>query len=664
MDITRLQKNWDDFIERDIINPDVHPAVASSWRKCKQYGVDPTLGLGRQVNPDVFESIKDANESLIAVSLPLMRSVFDIVESSHFLLVLTDSAGYVLETMGDQAIAATAKDLRFEPGSLWSDLQVGTNALSVCLDFDIPIQMIGPEHYCIQHQGWVCSAAPIHGLNGEVIGCLDMSGDYEYTHPHTLGLVKVAAFGIEQQLLSLDNSRLMRTALDGNPESILLLDEQFRPVWANTSARKTLGIAPESLAGADFRTLLPEIDWSQVEKWDRDTRFFSSNTPLLIDGRQRYCSVNITSTRIGLNERALNVNIKMQEQVIKSVNVLSGNHASYSFGDIVTTNAAMRKTVTIAERFASYDGTVLIEGGVGSGKETFAQAIHNASARAGGPFITVNCASLPRGLVESELFGYEKGFATGALGEGYPGKIELANHGTIFLKGIDEVPLEYQGELLRVVQNRMVRRVGAAQEKELDVRVIAASTQSLRHEVERGRFRSDLFFSLNVLKLDLPPLKDRPGDIGFCAQHFLRYFNTRYPSMHKTMSDDFLMRLERYEWPGNLKELQNCIERVFYASTESVLRADELESVIGTPQDRGSLPLQAREPQGIHGPSAVAIPNLRSREDYNNIIAALDATGYQVEAAAARLGLSRASLYRRIRLLQINVKQLRRQAGV
>jgi transcriptional regulator of acetoin/glycerol metabolism len=658
MSIKRLKKNWEDFIKRDIINPDVHPAVAASWRKCKQHGVDPNLGIGRQVSSEVFRSIREANEALINIALPLMKSVFDIVESSHFLLVLTDSTGYVLETIGDKAIAEAAKDLRFQQGSLWSDLQVGTNALSVCLDYDLAIQMVGPEHYCVQHQSWVCSAAPIHGLNGKVIGCLNMSGDCRHAHPHTLGLVKAAAFGIEQQLFSLYNGELMRTVLDGNPEGILLLDEMFRPVWVNRSARKTLGLTPETLANTDFRELMPEVDWQQIEKWDADTRYLSSNTPILIEGRKYYCSVNITSTLIGPNERAFNVNIKKQEQIIKSMNALYGNHASYSFDDILTVNPTMKKTLAIAERFASYDGNVLIEGEIGTGKELLAQAIHNASDRAGGPFVTINCATLSRGLVESELFGYEKGFAMGALEDGYPGKFELANQGTIFLAEIGEMPLEYQAGLLQVLQTRAVKRVGAVEEKELDVRIIAATSRSLRKEVDRGHFRGDLFITLNVLRLDVIPLRERPQDIVYVAQHTLGYFNKRYPESQKAMSESFLQELHRYSWPGNTKELQNCIERAFYASTGTRLQRDDLANIVqarresGTAQSK-SLPFHTLPPTAS-SPHDV--------EEFNEIADALHETGYHVDKAARRLGMSRASLYRRINRLRIDVKQLRTQS--
>ncbi|MDR1184795.1 MAG: sigma 54-interacting transcriptional regulator [Coriobacteriales bacterium] len=553
MDLQRLQQNWDDFIHRGHINPDVQPSVAKSWRKCRQYGVDPNGGQGILVSPEVFESIRAANQELIDTAMLVMLSVFDIVADSHFLMVLTDSVGYVLETIGDQAIAEAAEDLRFKPGSQWSDTQVGTNALSVCLDYDVAIQMVGPEHYCVSHQGWVCSAAPIHGLSGEVIGCLNMSGDKAKAHPHTLALVKSAAFGIEQQMLASYNSQLMRANLH------------------------------------------------------------------------------------------------------RAVNVLSGNHVDHSFADILSGNPDLRGTVAIAERFASYDGTVYLEGEVGTGKELFAQAIHNASSRSDGPFVTINCASIPRISVESELFGSERGATGDAVDEGadggYPGKLELANRGTVYLEEIAELPLEYQAELLQVLESCTVRRVGALQVKDLDVRIIASSSKNLRSEVEAGHFRGDLLVFINVLRIDLLPLRERPEDILACARRALDYFNERYPESRKTMSDSFVAALQAYCWPGNTKELQNCIERSFYASSGSRLDTDLLEGIIS----KGGMPIAA----GYAGFAAPAHLDPSNNREYYEIINTLKSNDFDVEKSAFSIGMSRASLYRRIKQLQINLKAMR-----
>ena len=166
-------------------------------------------GEGRHIDANVLESARTANKLFLEIAIPVMRQVFDIIRASGFLVVLTDSAGYLLEMMGDEEIVSRSQDMRFMPGAMWSNLEVGTNAISVALDYDIPIQMVGPEHYCVTHHGWTCSAAPIHGPNGEIVGCINISGDIGKAHPHTLGMVQAAAIGIEGQIRQAYNAQMM-----------------------------------------------------------------------------------------------------------------------------------------------------------------------------------------------------------------------------------------------------------------------------------------------------------------------------------------------------------------------------------------------------------------------------------------------------------------------
>ena len=515
---------------------------------------DPMGGLGKYADEAVFRSILAENKDLLDTALPVMQSVYEIVEQSHFLLVLTDSVGYVLETIGDMDIQKKSNDLQFLKGSLWSDLEVGSNAIGMALDYDTAIQTVGPEHYGRLHHNWTCSAAPIHGASGEVIGCLDLSGDVHSAHLHTLGLVVAAAFSIETMLIRLQSTRLMREALNGSEGSVVLLDDEFHPIWINKAAEKFLGLSINELENADFREMLPDVDWGQLQQWNQKGQYITNDTRLTTGKCIYDCSAVITPT-LDANRRTFTVNLKQQEHLIASVNKVSGNRANYTFSSIYAQDPQMKKVVQLAQKYAHYDGAVLIEGESGTGKELFAQAIHNESSRAKGPFVAVNCASLPRDLIESELFGYEKGAFTGALREGNPGKFELANHGTLFLDEIGEMPLEFQAKLLRAVESLRIRRLGGTQERKLDLRVIAATNRNLRHEAEQGRFRQDLYYRLNVLKLDIPPLRERPLDIGFCAKAFLERFNQKYPEQRKEMSPDYLDALQQYDWPGNVREL-------------------------------------------------------------------------------------------------------------
>lgn len=644
MDIERLRYNWECFIRNGVLNDDVNPIVAKSWEKCRRHGVIPEEGLGKKVDGKLFDSILHENQILIETARPIMQSVLKLVENSHFWLVLTDSVGYVLEAFGDTTIHLKARNLRFEKGSLWNDLEVGSNAIGVALDYDTSIQMIGPEHYCMPHHSWTCSAAPIHGLGGEVVGCMNMSGHYEDAHPHTLGLVMTAALGIETQLMSKHSARLMQISLDGNSDSMIVLDSNFRPVWANLAARNFLEMGQMELeAIQDFRAMLPDIDWADVQEWSKGEQYFTNDTRLIAHGKNLLCSATITPTlQVGHN-KTFSITLKRQEQLIRSVNIVSGNRASYTFDNIYTQNTGMRKTVALARKYSRYDGIVLIQGESGTGKELFAQAIHNASDRANKPFVAINCASIPRDLIESELFGYEKGAFTGAQREGNPGKFELADHGTIFLDEIGELPLEFQAKLLRIVETRMVRRLGGNSEKKLDVRIIAATNRNLRTEVDEGRFRGDLFFRLNVLWLIIPPLRERQDDIVLCAEKFLEHFNRRYPEQRKYMDDDFKTGLQAHDWPGNVRELQNSIERAFYACTGDVLDGEDVEAAIGLRKSATtSMTLSQNDAQMVE-----------------DVLAALQQTEGNVELAAKQLGLSRASLYRHIKKYGLNPKNYR-----
>lgn len=640
MDISILESMWERFVETGELDPRMNPIVAKSWEKCRKHGLDPMGGLGKYADEAVFRSILAENKDLLDTALPVMQSVYEIVEQSHFLLVLTDSVGYVLETIGDMDIQKKSNDLQFLKGSLWSDLEVGSNAIGMALDYDTAIQTVGPEHYGRLHHNWTCSAAPIHGASGEVIGCLDLSGDVHSAHLHTLGLVVAAAFSIETMLIRLQSTRLMREALNGSEGSVVLLDDEFHPIWINKAAEKFLGLSINELGNADFREMLPDVDWGQLQQWNQKGQYITNDTRLTTGKCIYDCSAVITPT-LDANRRTFTVNLKQQEHLIASVNKVSGNRANYTFSSIYAQDPQMKKVVQLAQKYAHYDGAVLIEGESGTGKELFAQAIHNESSRAKGPFVAVNCASLPRDLIESELFGYEKGAFTGALREGNPGKFELANHGTLFLDEIGEMPLEFQAKLLRAVESLRIRRLGGTQERKLDLRVIAATNRNLRHEAEQGRFRQDLYYRLNVLKLDIPPLRERPLDIGFCAKAFLERFNQKYPEQRKEMSPDYLDALQQYDWPGNVRELQNSMERTFYACNTDVLTADDFRFVI-----TGMTVSDKKE-------------NCGQKNKREEILAVLRSAEGRAEVAAQKLGISRATFYRMCKRYGIEPKKVK-----
>lgn len=244
----------------------------------------------------------------------------------------------------------------------------------------------------------------------------------------------------------------------------------------------------------------------------------------------------------------------------RMANRLSENKAIYTFDKIITQNESFIRLIQFAKEVADSKSTILITGESGTGKEILAQSIHNHSNRRNGPFVAINSGAIPESLIESELFGYEEGAFTGAKKEGQPGKFELAHKGTIFLDEIGEMPYDMQTRLLRVIEEGSVSRIGGLEQKLVDVRIIAASNKNLKEEVEKGNFRKDLFYRLNVLPIEIPPLRERKDDIPLLVDYFMEKLSLRLNKKKILVSKEKIDELVNYNWPGNVRELENYIE--------------------------------------------------------------------------------------------------------
>ena len=650
-DFKKLEEIWAAYVYEGRMDPSVQPAVAECWKKCRDAGMDPNGGLGRRVDDAVFQSIREANSTLIDTALPIMQSIFDIVRRTGFLMVLTDSAGYVLETMGDESIKERTEDLRFVPGALWSNLSVGTNAISVALDCDTPIQMVGPEHYCRTHHGWTCSASPIHGLNGEVIGCFNMSGDASGVHDHTLAVVLAAVYGIEGKLSLLHNAEIMHSALESSADGIVLLSQDdYRAIWMNSAARRLLGLGLEELQGRDFRRLMPDIGWDAMG-WRRGSRCFADDSRLITGDGMLHCSVAVTPS-MEYDARTLCVTLKKQTHLIDSVNKVSGNRAIYTFQDIYTCDPGMKKTIALARRYARYDGNILIEGESGTGKELFAQSIHNGGRRANAPFVVVNCGALPRNLVQSELFGYDEGSFTGASRLGKPGKFELADGGTLFLDEINSMDPALQAKLLKVLEEKKVRRLGGSRDIPFDVRIVAAVNEKPQKLIREGRLREDLYYRLNVMQIRIPPLRERSGDTVELAHLFIKLYNKEFGKHVQRMSPDLEDWLQRGRWPGNIRELQNVIQNMMLrvGETEEEVTCAHIPAYALEIQPAGDEP-QPPSPQG--SPRQWDLNGLLRDYQRRLLVQALEQSGGNITRAAASLGIGRQNLLARMKRLDV-----------
>ncbi|SBW00554.1 PAS modulated sigma54 specific transcriptional regulator, Fis family [uncultured delta proteobacterium] len=314
------------------------------------------------------------------------------------------------------------------------------------------------------------------------------------------------------------------------------------------------------------------------------------------------------------------------------------------FENIPTSNAAYRKVKKLAERFAKSDLPVLLRGETGVGKEVFAKAIHAASARSDGPFISINCSSIPAELLESELFGYEDGAFTGGRRGGKRGKFELAHGGTLLLDEVGDMPLAMQVKLLRVLQDGYIEKVGGEKKTFAEVRILAATNQNLEEKIEDKTFREDLYYRLNVLPIVIPPLRERKEDIPALAYAFLGELNDKYEP-RRTISPEALAWLQRYTWPGNIRELKNVIGRAFITCEGRVIQVENLpQHLLNTEMQQ----LKGRE-----------LRHLSSEQESSIILAVLRENNFNCSKAAKALSIHRATLYAKLGKFNIRIADLR-----
>lgn len=427
---------------------------------------------------------------------------------------------------------------------------------------------------------------------------------------------------------------LFAAVIDHVTDGIITVDCQGLITSINLRAQQVFSISSGQAIGQNITNLWPGISLFEVLQAGKQElttiaqvkglKVVTSKIPIVVNKKP-------TGALIIFQEVA---RIQQTEAQIRKEIYNKGHVAKKTFADIEGTSTAIRKAIDLAKEFATTSSNILITGETGTGKEVFAQSIHNYSSRHSGPFVAVNCAALPAQILESELFGYVSGAFTGASKEGKPGLFELAHRGTIFLDEIAEMDYTNQSRLLRVLQERSVMRLGSDRVIAIDTRVIAATNKDLRALVQTHKFREDLFFRLNVLKLQLPPLRERQQDIQTIAQNFL----SMYQGNRQLGFDNAALKaLTCYNWPGNIRELQNTIERLVAFCRTGTIGAGHIEAVLEKWDSPQPFLLS------FHG------------EEMEEILAALKQAKGNQTAAAKLLGIDRSTLWRKMRRFGIRV---------
>ena len=375
------------------------------------------------------------------------------------------------------------------------------------------------------------------------------------------------------------SNSMFRAIINENSDGIITIDSKGIIQQINNQAYRQFQLSTvDNIKGHPIAVVDRHFKWKQAMEEDG----IRDEVLKMEDGRRYF--VQYMPIRVDEVNSGLVIFIKNSEQILKEENKLrhslgeKGLVAKYTFADIIGSSDAIRDDIRMANRYSKVDSNVLIIGETGTGKELFAHSIHQASNRSSEPFVALNCAALPENLLESELFGYEPGAFSGASRNGKIGLFELAHRGTIFLDEIGEIPISLQAKLLRVLQEKEIRRIGGNTVQPIDVRVISATNVDIEKQIEEGKFRSDLYYRLNLLDIYIPPLRERRGDIQEMVDFYLNRFSCDMKKSPAKLTKEAAVMLRNYSWPGNVRELRNICERlVVLNDTDEITKEDLMQ---------------------------------------------------------------------------------------
>jgi len=590
--------------------------IQESWSRCRDYGL--THQSSPRFDPPAVGELSALLESRQALVQTTHQEVLPyygtILANSNCLIMLADDQGRLLQSWGDQRFIEPRQAAGFVAGASWLERYTGTNAIGTALSCGQAVHIQHDEHFLKANRFMTGSASPIFDEQRRMIAVLDVSSDSYLPPAHTLGMVKMMSQSVENRLLlklfadqyhllsfntSLDN-------LDSPWAGLVVFDEQGHVVSANRRADNLLGHALtygaiEQLFDVPLQQLLNQPDGQP----------FSLRT----SGHFRF------HARVRRPARPAPIQPRdFRPQATPSTPQEPQLH-TLSAGD-----ARMDKAVRQAERLLEKDIPILIQGETGAGKEVFVKALHQASSRASQSFIAVNCAAIPAELVESELFGYEKGAFTGASQKGHVGLIRKAHKGTLFLDEIGDMPLRVQARLLRVLQERCVQPLGSSELHPVDVRLVSATNRPLRQDVDSGQFRADLYYRISGLNLELPPLRERSDKQALFQRLWEQH---REPHQRAGISREVLELFQHHPWPGNLRQLSSVLRVALAMADDQAIRAEHLpdDFFLDLPTDT----------------------TVQMRPEPDDLASQYQACGGNISYLARHLGLSRNTLYKRLR---------------
>lgn len=604
-------------------------AIARSWRRCMVKGVDEQAPVEDQIiTAQELAQRLEKNRLLLTHAEPEMLTLSEQIAHTRSLVILTDNEGIILRSMGE---GVDENEIRASllPGASWSEEHRGTNAIGTALVERLPISVQGTEHFMAYHHSLSCSAVPIFAANNHLVATLDVSNDLNAPQQHTLALVKMAAQMVENRLFHATAKGEIGVHFHVRPEfigtlweGVALFDAQGQLQAINRSGQFQFGLPLDQDSLSARRVQFEEIfdeSWSAFKQRGMSAEMLF---PLrLRNGARLFARASAQVS--GITSKPVQA---MPRESAASLELLDS-------GD-----PQLKLAISQVKQVLNRDIPILILGETGAGKELFSRAIHDASARKDKPFVAVNCAALPEGLIEAELFGYEEGAYTGAKRKGNLGKIQQADGGTLFLDEIGDMPLSLQARLLRVLQDRSVTPLGSSKSIPVNFMLLSATNQKLKDKVAAGEFRSDLYYRINGLTVQLPALRQRQ-DMPRLIQMILQIEQ----APQATLSEEVSALFAAHPWPGNVRQLHNVLRTAIALADGGVIKRqhlthDFLDEMAATPLSDDTPP---------------PILTLKAQSD-EAIRMAMQQHAGNVSAVARQLGMSRNTLYRRLKALNLN----------
>ncbi|QOZ44692.1 sigma-54-dependent Fis family transcriptional regulator [Bradyrhizobium sp. CCBAU 53340] len=648
-DERETNKAWENFLtfgDAKGENALVRGVIEESWQRSIKSGVNAHCrGSSFVTSPDELYELRLKNDDLLGSSAHTFRRVAEVLGDAATMLVITDRNGVVLDVGGDQRTIDAGHDIRLEVGAAWGETVTGTNGIGTALVTGKPVHVHAAEHFSEGIKAWTCVGSPIRSpIDGSIIGIIDFSGPQAIFHRHNIALAVIAANHIELALsekIRLERIRLLEASISrmpgmGSADGVVILDRFGRVIHHNDMARVRWQRIAESIDLGIGNRILPSQDGRLAKDLTnglpeglREQRI----EPLLVDG-----VVQGAMLVLAARPRASSASAQ--------VSPIARAALTFAKEAIVGCSEALAQAVEKVERAALGRTAVLLEGETGVGKELFARLVHAGGQKTGKePFVAFNCGAVSKELLGGELFGHAPGAYTGATREGKPGRFEFANGGVLSLDEIGEMPLDLQPYLLRVLEERAVYRLGDNKPRPVDVRLVASTNRNLKQEVAEGRFRKDLYFRIGVVKITIPPLRERLGDVEVLIDHFNRQFAESYGTQPLRFEAAAMELMRRYSWPGNVRELRNLIENLVLMTLTGVVTPRDLpEDFVEAAAQQPSMPLPSGHRSTPENDEVARFDEVERRA----IERAVANAGGNIAAAAEKLGLSRATLYRKL----------------